>query len=38
MNERCIANASLESPGFTGFSGTLSLINGKYTMTILDIL
>ena len=32
MNERCIANECLET---TGFSYTLSLINGKYKMTIL---
>lgn len=32
MSERCIANESL---GTTGFSYTLSLINGKYKMTIL---
>lgn len=32
MNNRCISNESLES---TGFSYTLSLINGKYKMTIL---
>lgn len=32
MGERCIANESLKS---TGFSYTLSLINGKYKMTIL---
>lgn len=32
MNHRCISNESLES---TGFSYTLSLINGKYKMTIL---
>lgn len=32
MKERCIANESLET---TGFSYTLSLINGKYKMTIL---
>ncbi|MFG6377370.1 MAG: helix-turn-helix transcriptional regulator [Lachnospiraceae bacterium] len=32
MNEHCIANESLET---TGFSYTLSLINGKYKMTIL---
>ena len=32
MRERCIADESL---GTTGFSYTLSLINGKYKMTIL---
>ena len=32
MSERCIANENL---GTTGFSYTLSLINGKYKMTIL---
>ena len=32
MGERCIANECL---GTTGFSYTLSLINGKYKMTIL---
>ena len=32
MGTRCIANESLET---TGFSYTLSLINGKYKMTIL---
>ena len=32
MNERCIANECLET---TGFSYTLSLINGKYKMTVL---
>ena len=32
MKERCIANESLET---TGFSYTLSLINGKYKMTVL---
>lgn len=32
MNQRCIANECLET---TGFSYTLSLINGKYKMTIL---
>ena len=32
MKERCIANECLEA---TGFSYTLSLINGKYKMTIL---
>ena len=32
MDERCIANECLET---TGFSYTLSLINGKYKMTIL---
>ncbi len=32
MSKRCIANESL---GATGFSYTLSLINGKYKMTIL---
>ena len=32
MNKRCIANECLE---MTGFSYTLSLINGKYKMTIL---
>jgi DNA-binding HxlR family transcriptional regulator len=32
MNERCISNESL---GETGFSYTLSLINGRYKMTIL---
>ncbi len=32
MNERCIANERLET---TGFCYTLSLINGKYKMTIL---
>lgn len=32
MDERCIANESLST---TGFSYTLSLINGKYKMTIL---
>lgn len=32
MNKRCIATESLET---TGFSYTLSLINGKYKMTIL---
>ena len=31
MNNRCIANECLET---TGFSYTLSLINGKYKMTI----
>ena len=34
MNERCIANECLEK---TGFSYTLSLINGKYKMTILYV-
>lgn len=34
MNERCIANECL---GTTGFSYTLSLINGKYKMTIFVI-
>ena len=32
MGQRCIANECLSS---TGFSYTLSLINGKYKMTIL---
>ena len=32
MNKRCIADENL---GTTGFSYTLSLINGKYKMTIL---
>jgi DNA-binding HxlR family transcriptional regulator len=32
MSERCIADEKLET---TGFSYTLSLINGKYKMTIL---
>ena len=32
MGERCISNENLET---TGFSYTLSLINGKYKMTIL---
>lgn len=32
MSERCITNEHLEA---TGFSYTLSLINGKYKMTIL---
>jgi DNA-binding HxlR family transcriptional regulator len=32
MSERCISDESL---GETGFSYTLSLINGKYKMTIL---
>lgn len=32
MEQRCIADESLET---TGFSYTLSLINGKYKMTIL---
>ena len=32
MSKRCIANESL---GTTGFSYTLSLISGKYKMTIL---
>ena len=32
MGERCISKENLES---TGFSYTLSLINGKYKMTIL---
>ncbi len=32
MLERCITNETLET---TGFSYTLSLINGKYKMTIL---
>jgi len=32
MNERCIAQECLKT---TGFSYTLSLINGKYKMTIL---
>lgn len=32
MGTRCIANECL---GTTGFSYTLSLINGKYKMTIL---
>ena len=32
MDKRCIANECLET---TGFSYTLSLINGKYEMTIL---
>lgn len=32
MNERCISQESLSD---TGFSYTLSLINGKYKMTIL---
>lgn len=32
MSKRCIADESLET---TGFSYTLSLINGKYKMTIL---
>ena len=35
MGERCISQERLES---TGFSYTLSLINGKYKMTILYIL
>ncbi len=35
MKERCISNESL---GTTGFSYTLSLINGKYKMTILYVL
>ncbi len=33
MGERCISQECLET---TGFSYTLSLINGKYKMTILD--
>ncbi len=32
MSERCISNECLST---TGFSYTLSLINGKYKMTIL---
>ncbi|MDE5947121.1 MAG: helix-turn-helix transcriptional regulator [Oscillospiraceae bacterium] len=32
MKKRCIANENIEN---TGFSYTLSLINGKYKMTIL---
>ena len=32
MSERCISNERLSS---TGFSYTLSLINGKYKMTVL---
>ena len=32
MSKRCISNETLEA---TGFSYTLSLINGKYKMTIL---
>lgn len=32
MNERCISQARLSD---TGFSYTLSLINGKYKMTVL---
>lgn len=32
MDERCIASENLKD---TGFSYTLSLINGKYKMTIL---
>ena len=32
MNKRCISQECLET---TGFSYTLSLINGKYKMTIL---
>ncbi|MCM1357225.1 MAG: helix-turn-helix transcriptional regulator, partial [Prevotella sp.] len=32
MGKRCIENENLEN---TGFSYTLSLINGKYKMTIL---
>ncbi len=32
MSKRCISNESLKT---TGFSYTLSLINGKYKMTIL---
>ena len=32
MEKRCISEEALES---TGFSYTLSLINGKYKMTIL---
>ena len=32
MSERCIANECLEN---TGFRYTLSLINGKYKMTVL---
>ena len=32
MGDRCISNENLET---TGFSYTLSLINGKYKMTIL---
>ena len=32
MGERCITNESL---GTTGFSYTLSLISGKYKMTVL---
>ena len=32
MSKRCISNECLET---TGFSYTLSLINGKYKMTIL---
>ena len=32
MTERCISNENL---GETGFSYTLSLVNGKYKMTIL---
>lgn len=32
MGERCISNENLST---TGFSYTLSLINGKYKMTIL---
>ena len=35
MKERCISNESL---GTTGFSYTLSLINGKYKMTVLYVL
>lgn len=35
MIDRCIARESL---GTTGFSYTLSLINGKYKMTILYVL
>ena len=32
MDKRCISNERLSS---TGFSYTLSLINGKYKMTVL---
>ena len=35
MTERCISQESLET---TGFHYTLSLISGKYKMTILDTL
>lgn len=35
MNERCIADECFKG---TGFSYTLSLINGKYKMTVLYVL